>query len=43
VEVRAGGRAVLIMFDMQEGPQVIVKELHIVGNVAIPAADVHNS
>jgi hypothetical protein len=30
---------VLITFDVQEGPQVTVNDLHMVGNVEIPAAD----
>jgi hypothetical protein len=30
---------VLIRFDLQEGPQVTVNDLHIVGNVAILALD----
>jgi outer membrane protein insertion porin family len=40
VEIEPGGREVLITFGVQEGPQVTVKDLHIVGNAAIPAAEI---
>jgi outer membrane protein assembly factor BamA len=40
VEVEAGGRTVLITFGIDEGPQVTVKGLQIIGNSVIPAADI---
>jgi outer membrane protein insertion porin family len=40
VEIAPGGRTVLITFGVQEGPQVTVKDLQIVGNAIIPAADI---
>jgi outer membrane protein insertion porin family len=39
-ESQADGREVLITFRVQEGPRVIVKDLQIVGNSTLPAADI---
>jgi outer membrane protein insertion porin family len=40
VDVGAEGRDVRITFQVREGPQVTVKDLQIVGNSVIPAADI---
>jgi outer membrane protein insertion porin family len=40
VESEPGGRDVLITFRVQEGPQVTVKDLQIIGNTVIPAAEI---
>ncbi len=40
VEVEAEGRAVRIIFQVQEGPLVTVKDLQIVGNAVISAGDI---
>jgi outer membrane protein insertion porin family len=40
VESEPGGRDVLITFRVQEGPQVTVKDLHIIGNSVISAAEI---
>lgn len=40
VDVEAGGRTVLITFGIDEGPQVTVKGLRIIGNSVIPTADI---
>jgi outer membrane protein insertion porin family len=40
VEDAPEGRKVLITFRVQEGPRVTVKDLHIIGNAIIPAAEI---